>query len=219
MADVQVNDIAVIDNMTYLVVAVATWPTMGARHLQVETGAAMTVASRDGAQGHRWGWRGKRRVAREGQHLALSTPALPARRRWCVSCRVRYVHATRITASQHLLFHDSGYGCSTSSGAHRHGWAAAEDTLDALEGEVTAWLGDLDVRNQPGYWRNLDWTRALLTWQCAVQGHSYIVEEQSNRGDGRWLKQRASQRKRGSAWQPCRTVRRGYVTSAAGSTS
>ena len=36
LADVQVNDIAVIDDATYLVVAVATWPTMGAQHLTLE---------------------------------------------------------------------------------------------------------------------------------------------------------------------------------------
>ena len=55
--------------------------------------------------------------------------------------------------------------------------AAAEDTLDALEGEVTAWLGDLDVRNQPGYWRDLSWAQASQVAVRQVQGHSYIVED------------------------------------------
>lgn len=55
--------------------------------------------------------------------------------------------------------------------------AAAEDTLDALEGEVTAWLGDLDVRNQPGYWRDLGWAQASQVAVRQVQGHSYIVED------------------------------------------
>lgn len=36
LADVQVNDIAVIDDVTYLVVAVAVWPTMSAQHLTLE---------------------------------------------------------------------------------------------------------------------------------------------------------------------------------------
>lgn len=36
LADVQVNDIAVIDDVTHLVVAVAAWPTMGALHVTLE---------------------------------------------------------------------------------------------------------------------------------------------------------------------------------------
>ena len=55
--------------------------------------------------------------------------------------------------------------------------AAAEDTLDALEQELTAWLGDLSVRNSPGLWRDLGWFGPSQVAVRQVQGHTYIVED------------------------------------------
>lgn len=54
---------------------------------------------------------------------------------------------------------------------------AAEDTLDALEAELTAWLGDLAVRSNPGLWRDLGWFDASRIDVRQVAGHSYIVED------------------------------------------
>lgn len=54
---------------------------------------------------------------------------------------------------------------------------AAEDTLDALEAELTAWLGDLTVRSKPGTWRDLGWYDASRIDVRQVAGHSYIVED------------------------------------------
>ncbi len=55
--------------------------------------------------------------------------------------------------------------------------AAAEDTLDALEAELTAWLGDLTVRNSPGLWRDLGWLDASRIEVRTASGHQYIVED------------------------------------------
>ncbi len=55
--------------------------------------------------------------------------------------------------------------------------AAAEDTLDALENELTAWLGDLTVRNNPGLWRDLGWIDVSRIEVRTAQGHQYIVED------------------------------------------
>lgn len=55
--------------------------------------------------------------------------------------------------------------------------ADAEDTLDALEKELTTWLGDLNVRNQPGYWRDLGWSQSSQVAVRQVQGHTYLVED------------------------------------------
>lgn len=55
--------------------------------------------------------------------------------------------------------------------------ADAEDTLDALENELTAWLGDLNVRNQPGLWRDLGWSQTSQVAVRQVQGHTYLVED------------------------------------------
>lgn len=54
---------------------------------------------------------------------------------------------------------------------------AAEDTLDALEEELTAWLGDLDVRNNPGVWRDLGWSQPSQVAVRQVMGHVYLVED------------------------------------------
>ena len=54
---------------------------------------------------------------------------------------------------------------------------AAEDTLDALEAELTAWLGNLTVRSNPGLWRDLGWFDASRIDVRQVAGHSYIVED------------------------------------------
>lgn len=54
---------------------------------------------------------------------------------------------------------------------------AAEDTLDDLEEELTAWLGDLSVRSNPGVWRDLGWSLPSQVAVRQVQGHSYLVED------------------------------------------
>jgi hypothetical protein len=55
--------------------------------------------------------------------------------------------------------------------------AEAEDTLDALERELTAWMGDLSVRSSPGLWRDLGWVGASQVAVRPVQGHLYLVED------------------------------------------
>lgn len=55
--------------------------------------------------------------------------------------------------------------------------AAAEDTLDALENELVAWLGDLTVRSSPGLWRDLAWFDTSRIEVKLAQGHQYIVED------------------------------------------
>ena len=55
--------------------------------------------------------------------------------------------------------------------------AAAEDTLDALEAELVAWLGDLTVRSKPGTWRDLGWLQSSRVDVRQVAGHTYIVED------------------------------------------
>lgn len=55
--------------------------------------------------------------------------------------------------------------------------AEAEDTLDALERELTAWMGDLSVRSNPGLWRDLGWVGASQVAVRPVQGHLYLVED------------------------------------------
>lgn len=58
--------------------------------------------------------------------------------------------------------------------------AAAEDTLDALEAELTAWLGNESVRNQVGLWRDLAWydaSRVDVRQIGTKAGSIYIVED------------------------------------------
>ena len=54
---------------------------------------------------------------------------------------------------------------------------AAENTLDALEQELTAWMGNLAVRSKPGTWRDLGWSQPSRVEVRQIAGHSYIVED------------------------------------------